>query len=494
MGTPFIIAIDEGTTNAKAVAVGIDGHILAKGSVPVTLTHPQPGWAEQDPITIWQATESAVKNCLKSQNISDVKGIAISNQRESVVAWERKTGKPLSLLISWQCRRSEQLCQEIAKQPQAANRIHTLTGMVLDPLYPASKIKWLLNSIENGFERAVNGEICIGTVDVWLVWQLTNGESFVTDYSNASRYQLLNIHTAQWDSELLNIFGIPAQCLPEILPSSQQRGVTKNCDSLANDIPVLSQAGDSHAALYGQGGFNDGVVKATYGTGSSLMTKTDTLPNADFGVGTTVAWHDGTLSLALEGNITHTGSALSFVSKLLGVDNVEILSRWAQSVESNHGVYFVPALAGLGAPHWDTQARGIICGLTDSVTPQIIARAAMESVVYQVADLFFAMEQTLNKKLDTLSVDGGPTKNHWLMQLQADVLQRTIVCSQVTEVSALGAAYLAGKALGWWETHQQLSDLPREVKVIMPNPKSKIIEQNYQAWKLAVKRARFQTN
>lgn len=492
MTQPFILSIDEGTTNAKAIAVAHDGTILAKGSSPVQLIHPQPGWAEQEPMEIWQATKSAVGFCLDSLDVKNLKGIAISNQRESVLAWERTSGKPLSPLISWQCRRSEVLCREIALLPQA-DIIRERTGAILDPLYPATKIKWLLNNIENGITRAMNGEICVGTVDVWLVWQLTDGGAFVTDYSNASRYQLFNLHTAQWDSQLLTLFGIPAQCLPEILPSSAYRGETRNCAGLPDGIPILSQAGDSHAALYGQGGFNDGVVKATYGTGSSLMTKCHVMPMRDFGVTTTVAWHDGELSLALEGNITHTGSALGFAAKLLGMENVLALSEAAQSVEHNHGVYFVPALAGLGAPHWDSGARGIISGLTDAVTPAVIARAAMESVAYQVADLFFAMEQTLAQKLETLSVDGGPTKNQWLMQFQADLLQRTIICSEIAEVSALGAAYLAGKALGWWKNNAELNALPRIAHIITPNEQIDLTT-SYTQWKQAVQRARFRPN
>ncbi|MCK3657807.1 glycerol kinase [Pasteurellaceae bacterium Pebbles2] len=489
MDMPFIIAIDEGTTNAKAIAVGMNGEMLAKGSFPLQLFHSQPGWAEQDPIEIWQAVESAVEICLNSLDKQDIKGVAISNQRESVLAWDRTTGKPLTPLISWQCRRTEALCQEIALQPESI-KLKAITGSVLDPLFPASKIKWLLNSLDNGFERAQSGEICVGTVDVWLVWQLTNGQSFITDHSNASRYQLFNLHTASWDDELLALFGIPKECLPEIKPSSGLRGETLNCRYLPNGIPILAQAGDSHAALYGQCGFNDGVVKATYGTGSSLMTKTDVIPTEDFGVSTTVAWYDDNLAFALEGNITHAGSALTFATQMLGLASVNHLSELAQSIDSNQGVYFVPALAGLGAPYWDTKARGIICGLTDAVTPAIIARAAMESVAYQVADLFFAMEKTLGKKLETLSVDGGPTKNKWLMQFQADVLQRPIICGEITEVSAFGAAFLAGRALGWWDCYAELNSLPRTVTVIQPNPETDIVKNNYSAWKSAVKKAR----
>lgn len=491
MSKPFIIAIDEGTTNAKAITVDSDGNIVAKGSVPVSLNHPKPGWAEQDPWQIWNATEQAITQCLQSSDISALKGIAVSNQRESVLVWERQSGQPLTPIVSWQCRRSEALCREIANKPEAA-RVIQLTGLALDPLFPAAKIAWLLDSLQDGRHRAEAGELCVGTVDAWLVWNLTGGESFVTDHSNASRYQLFNIHTLSWDDELLRIFGIPQACLPKVLPSSELRGDTKGCASLPDGIPVLSQVGDSHAVLYGQGGFNPGTVKATYGTGSSLMTRIDKAPAGDFGLSSTVAWHDGEASLALEGNITHTGAGLAFVSRILGINDFDKLSQMAESVENNAGVYFVPALSGLGAPYWDTQARGMFCGLTDATTPAVMARAGLESIAYQIADVFHAMEQAAGCRLDALLVDGGATKNRWLMQFQADLLQRTIVRNQVAEISALGAAYLAGKAIGWWKDHQQLSALPREVEYIEPRAQSAEMLANYLQWKTAVARARFQ--
>ncbi|PJC87195.1 glycerol kinase [Vibrio sp. HA2012] len=493
MAQPFILAIDEGTTNAKAIAVSQDGKVLAKGSEPVVLTHPKAGWAEQDPEAIWQATQRAIRQCIAQIPDNKLAGIAISNQRESVLIWDRKTGKALTSLASWQCRRSEEICERIAEKPQA-EQVKQLTGSVIDPLYPASKINWLLSSLDNGADRAANGELCAGTIDTWLVWKLTGGRQFVTDASNASRYQLFNINTFEWDPLLLELFEIPVECLPEVIPSSGLRGKTSGLGFIADDIPVLAQAGDSHAALYGQGGFNPGVVKATYGTGSSLMVRIDKQPEADFGVCSTVAWDDGTPSLAMEGNITHTGSAIKFISNMLGYTDIDKLSELAWSVEDTNGVFFVPALAGLGAPHWDAKARGLITGLTDAVTPAHIARAAFESVVYQVADLLFAMEASVDMELNELSVDGGPTKNHQLMQFQADVLQKRIVKRDIAEVSALGAAFLAGKAIGWWPDYAVLSSLLPPSEVIIPNSDTRLAYKNYQAWKLAVERARFRSN
>lgn len=492
MSNPFILAIDEGTTNAKAIAVAQNGQMIAKGSEPVLLTHPNPGWAEQDPESIWLATLNAMQSCVDGLDIAQLSGIAISNQRESIVMWERSSGKALSPLISWQCRRSEAVCDDIAKRP-GAEKIKDFTGSVIDPLFPASKIVWLLQSNSEYQRRAEAGELCIGTVDSWLVWKLSGGEQFVTDYSNASRYQLFNIHDLVWDSELLNLYGVPSACLPEVISSSVVRGVTKNVPGFPDGVPLLAQVGDSHAALYGHGGFAKGVVKATYGTGSSLMTRVDQAPAMDNGVCTTVAWHDGQTSLALEGNITHTGSAIQYMSRLLGITDINKLSELAWSESSNQGVYFVPALAGLGAPYWDAKARGTICGLTDAATPATLARAVFESVVFQIADLFFAMQEAGNTELKSLSVDGGPTKNLALMQLQADLLQVPIIRSEVAEVSAMGAAYLAGKALGWWSSYEALSALPRETQTIQPNSANQQVQNDYKQWKVAVERARFQS-
>ncbi len=493
MSQPFILAIDEGTTNAKAIAVSQTGEVLSKGSAPVQLVHPHPGWAEQDPEAIWAATEEAINSCLMELDESLLAGIAISNQRESVLIWERSSGEALTPLVSWQCRRSEDICAAIAKKPEA-DQVKKLTGSVIDPLFPASKIMWLLNSIENGIERAINGELCAGTVDSWLVWKLSGGKQFVTDASNASRYQLFNIHNFSWDPRLLDLYQIPEQCLPEVRPSSGERGVTDGVACLADGVPILSQAGDSHAALYGQGGFKPGVVKATYGTGSSLMVRIDEAPKKDLGVSTTVAWDDGTPSLAMEGNITHTGSAIKFISNILGIEDINKLSDMAWSVEDTGGVFFVPALAGLGAPYWDVKARGLITGLTDAATPAHIARAAFESVVYQVADLFFAMQLSGDVKFSALSVDGGPSKNRELMQLQADLLQVPIIRSETAEISALGVAYMAGKALGWWPEYSDLDALPREVQIIKPNPENTLVQHHYKQWKVAIERARYQPN
>ncbi len=493
MSSPIILAIDEGTTNAKAIAVDTAGQILAKAAVPLQLDHPKPGWAQQDPLAIWQAVSLAIEGCLSQLVGVRVAGVAISNQRESVLIWERETGAPLTPVVSWQCRRSETFCQALSQLPEAA-MVAERTGLPIDPLFPAAKVHGMLAEIPQGVERAAHGELCVGTIDCWLTWQLSGGQSFSTDFSNAARTQLFNIHSGQWDPDLLALFGIPSLCLPAVLPSAAIHGHTGNTGiiGLSQGVPIVAQIGDSHAALYGQGGDRAGEVKATYGTGSSLMTTVKQASAQSHGLSTTIAWHDGELRYALEGNITHTGSGVAWVSRMLGMTDLACLTEMAQSQPGNQGVYFVPALSGLGAPYWDSQARGLFCGLTDATTPAVLARAGLESVAYQIADVFFAMEQAGHHRLERLRVDGGATSNHWLMQFQADLLQRTLIRNHTAEVSALGAAYLGGKTLGWWQDSQQLAALPREVEYIEPRAQSAEMQDNYSLWQSAIARARFQ--
>ena len=483
----IILAIDEGTTNAKVVCIDRSGAVLSRASRPLHLAHPHPAWAEQDPLEILEAVSDAAADAIATLGGAVIAAIAISNQRESVVAWERASGVALGPVVVWQCRRSEAFCTELAAGAQAGS-IRDKTGLPIDPLFPAAKIRWLLDHIDNGHARAANGEICIGTIDSWLVWHLTGGSQFVTDASNASRTQLFNIHTLQWDEELLQVYGVPRACLAKVLPSSAERGSTADYRGIPNGLPVLSQIGDSHAALYGQGGFMDGVTKATYGTGSSLMSTVATIDKEDYRLARTVAWHDGSVRYGLEGNITHTGAAVDYVAKLLGLADASAVAELASEAPSTEGVYFVPALSGLAAPHWDSKARGTVAGLTESAGPAHLARASLESIAYQIADVLAAMEDIGGSALERLLVDGGPTRNHWLMQFQANLLARPIVRASNAEVSALGAAYLAGKALGWWPDHEALQALHREVDTIEPDDDCRMVQDGYDGWKLAVQK------
>lgn len=490
MSTPIIVSIDEGTTNAKAICIDQQGHILAKGSRSLQLTHPQAGWSEQDPMEIVNAVQQAVAEAVSKVNDAQIMAVAISNQRESVLIWDRETGAALTPVVSWQCRRSAEFCQKLANSPDASV-VQQKTGLPVDPLFPGAKISLLLDGIADGRARAEQKQLCMGTIDSWLVWHLSGQQAFVTDHSNASRTQLFNIYQQCWDEELLKIFNVPMGGLAEVINSSALRAETRGFPGLPDGIPILSQIGDSHAALYGQGGFMPGVIKATYGTGSSLMTPVEEVTSDDYRLGRTIAWHDGALSYALEGNITHTGAAVGWMANMLGMKDIDQFASLAAATDSNDGVYFVPALSGMGAPHWNSKARGVICGLTDNASPAILARASLEAVAYQVADVFNLMESMAGSRLDTLLVDGGPTRNQWLMQFQADLLQRQILRSTTEEVSAIGAGYLAGKALGWWKTRDDLAALQRQVEVIEPSSTRQDLGDSYARWQQAVERTLF---
>lgn len=493
MAGPLILAIDEGTTNAKAIAVDRAGKVVARGSQPLTLAHPQPGLAEQDPLAIWQAVKQAIESCLAQCDGAEVAAVAISNQRESVLIWQRRDGQPLTPLVSWQDRRSEAFCRDL-RMAGKAPRITGLTGLAVDPMFPAGKLTGMLAAIPDGQARAQAGELCIGTVDSWLSWQLSGGESFITDHANAARTQLYNLHSGDWDEELLTLFHIPRAALPHNVPSASAQGVVTVQDiaGLKAGTPILSRIGDSHAALQAQRSAGEEVVKATYGTGSSLMMSMATPLLTENGLSTTVAWHDGTLRFAFEGNITHTGSGAAWLGRMLGISDPRELTAMAQRSEHNQGIYFVPALSGLGAPWWDLKARGMVCGLTDAATPEVLARVALESITFQIADVFFAMEQASGVQLPALCVDGTATENSWLMQLQADVLQRPLKRAPTAEVSALGAALLAGRSLGWWQQGSDMQALQGGSVIEPRSDRATLMQENYRGWLEAVARCRYQ--
>lgn len=482
--TPLILAIDEGTSNAKAVLVNELGQVIARGSRALSISHPQAGFSEQDPLQIWMNTLAAIDECL-AQVDRPVTALAISNQRESVVAWDRQTGEPLSPCISWQCRRSTALCTHLHEQGHEAT-ILAKTGLALDPMFSAGKFRWILDNLENGHGRAAAGEICLGTVDSWLLWKLSG--VFATDYSNAARTQLFNLHTCAWDPQLLNLFAIPAAALAPIQPSAGFFAETKGFGRLPAGVPVMSMIGDSHAALYGQGGFAPGLVKATLGTGSSLMTPMSGPIASAHGLSTTLAWHDGSApTYGMEGNIVHTGAAVQWASRLVAGESLDALTEQAAQLPDNGGVYFVPALSGLGAPHWKADARGLICGLTEATSGAHILRASLESIGYQIRDVFEAMQQDIGSPLKELWVDGGVTRNRWLMQFLADLLQRPVVRSLSPEVSALGAAHLTGRALGIWASDAALVGLERQRERFEPAVDA-AMDVRYGEWKKALQR------
>jgi len=493
----WILSIDQGTTNTKALLVGRDGQPAFRTSVPVSTTSPHPAWMEQDAMELWASILTVIKECAAwaTAQHTSIAGLAISNQRETVVAWERATGIPVAPAILWQCRRTEMLCEKMRRlghEPLLRKR----TGLGIDPLFSASKMRWLLDETSGLRARAEAGEICLGTVDSWLIWKLTDGAVHACDMSNASRTQLLNLHTTDWDDGLLKLFAVPRSALPEVLPSSAHFGVCSGTSPLTG-TPIVSAMGDSHAAMVGHASFHPGTVKATYGTGSSLMTL---LPHAPAtprsGVATTIAWGvNGATSrcaqYALEGNISMTGAGVQWVGEFLGLpDPAQDAAALAATVNDNDGVYFVPAMAGLAAPHWDSRARGTIAGLTSRSRAPHLARAAVEAVAFQVKDVFDAMEAEADCTLPMLFADGGATRNDWLMQFQADLLGRPVVRSGCEDLSALGTAWFGGLTLGWWQSLSELTNIRQETQSFVPRMSEQERKRRCTEWNAAVARAR----
>lgn len=487
----YILAIDQGTTKTKVILVNDLGECIAQASKPVDIHFPKPAWVEQDANIIWQSVRGAMDECLTKANHQTLAAIGITNQRESVLAWERETGKPLGPVITWQCRRSAPFCETL-RERNLAKTLQEKTGLTIDPLFSASKARWLLENIPDGKQRAENGEICIGTVDSWVLWNLTGGIQHRCDVSNASRTQLFNLHTLSWDDELLNIFEIPKVALPEVLHSSHHFGETIRIGSLQSGVPITSLIGDSHAALFGQAGFETGAVKATYGTGSSLMTPTQQVTLSQKGLSSTVAWGldkvtANQITYALEGNISVTGSAVQWLEGLLELDT-DVITKLASQIESTEGLYLVPAFVGLGAPHWDDSARGLVSGITRGSSRAQLARATLESIAYQIRDVFDVMKTEANAKLSVLRADGGGSRNAWLMQFQADILGVPVLANSSADLSALGAAYLAGLQVGVWKNQTEIAHLPRSLEHYEPKMSTSQRAALYDGWREAVAR------
>jgi glycerol kinase len=444
-----ILAIDAGTTNIKALLIGPAGNIISKASYVLGVNYPQPGWVEQSADEIWNGTQETIRNCLQNASRVPVVAIGISNQRETLVCWSRRDGRPLYAAIVWQCRRSTEICDEW-KAAGLERTIQQKTGLQVDPLFPAAKIVWLLRKQPEIRALASRGEVCFGTVDSWLVWNFTDGKVFATDASNASRTQLFNLESGGWDKDQLALCGISAEDLPTVLPSNASYGEADL--GTGRNVPIRGVLGDSHAALLGHGVAEAGTVKATYGTGSSLMALTAGFPAEDRRISRTVAWQLDRIRYAYEGNITVTGSGVAWACEFVSAGNLESAVSRANALKSNQGVYFVPALAGLGAPHWNDRARGAIVGLSFATTKEQLVRAAVEAIAFQVADVLRAMEEASKTSLNFLFADGGATQNDWLMQFQADVLQRPVCRSRVPELSGFGAAMAAGHGLGFWSS------------------------------------------
>jgi glycerol kinase len=488
---PYILALDQGTTSSRAIIFDHDGNVISVGQKEYTQIFPRSGWVEHDPEEIWRSQISTAIEALQKANLTakDIAAIGITNQRETTIIWNRKTGLPVHNAIVWQDRRTSAFCDEVRREHAAV--IRQKTGLEVDAYFSASKINWLLENVDGARFAAERGELAFGTVDSWLVWKLTGGAKHLTDVSNASRTMLFNINGLRWDEELLEIFDVPRAILPDVCSSSQIFGEVSAVEEL-NGIPIAGIAGDQQAALFGQLCLETGLSKNTYGTGCFLLQNIGEAPvESKNRLLTTVAWQIGSVTeYALEGSVFIAGAAVQWLRDSLGViENSADVEALANSVEDNGGVYFVPAFAGLGAPHWDQDARGLIIGLTRGTGKAHIARAALESIAYQTADVLDAMRADSGIQLTELRVDGGATKNETLMQFQADVLGIPVVRGKNTETTALGAAFLAGLAVGFWSSKRELAKTWREDKRFEPKMPRGDVAAMRTKWNEAVKRA-----
>ncbi len=494
----FILALDQGTTSSRALVLAADGKVLAVAQKEFQQFFPQPGWVEHDPEEIWTSQLAVAKAALRKAKIdaSQIAAIGITNQRETTLIWNRRTGKPLHRAIVWQDRRTADICDRI-KKGKWASEIPAKTGLVIDAYFSGTKLQWLLDNVSGARELAANGDLAFGTVDSWLIWKLTGGTAdkgavHKTDLTNASRTLLCNIHTCQWDADLLKALKIPASVLPEICGSSQVVCETDR-KLFGHAIPVAGIAGDQHAALFGQMCTQSGMVKNTYGTGCFMLMNIGKKPRPSANnLLTTVAWKIGKQpEYALEGSIFIAGAVVQWLRDGLGlIKKAEDVEKLARSVPDNGGVYLVPAFAGLGAPHWDPYARGSISGLTRGATAGHLARAALEAIAFQTADVLAAMRADANIKIRSLRVDGGAARNDLLMQFQADLLGVPVIRPKTFESTALGAGYLAGLAVGYWKSPAELAEQWQVDRTFEPAmPHSQVAEMRA-AWHKALQRAK----
>lgn len=488
----YIMALDLGTTSCRCIIFDKNGRICSAAQKEFTQYFPQPGWVEHDAEEIW-ATQTGLMYEAMSKidiTINEIAGIGITNQRETTVLWDKETGRPVHKAIVWQCRRTAGYCDELKKLGMA-EFFRSKTGLVLDAYFSATKLRWLLDNAAGARERAEKGELLFGTVDSWIIWKLTGGKVHVTDYSNASRTMLFNIHTLKWDEEILRVLKIPQQILPEVKPSSHVYGYTDS-KLFGSEVPIAGAGGDQQCALFGQTCFERGEVKNTYGTGGFMLMNTGTAPvNSHNGLVTTIAWGvDDKVEYALEGSIFVAGAAVQWLRDELGLIRDAAESEvLAKSVPDANGCYVVPAFVGLGAPYWDQYARGAIVGLTRGVNRNHIVRATLESIAYQVNDVLMAMQEDSGMPITSLRVDGGACDNDFLIQFQADILNTSVVRPYCIETTAMGAAYLAGLAVGYWRSKEEILAnhvIAAEFKPQMGQAKR---ENLLQGWHNAVKAA-----
>ncbi|WJG23683.1 glycerol kinase GlpK [Vibrio furnissii] len=488
----YVVALDQGTTSSRAVVLDHDANIVSVSQREFTQIYPEAGWVEHDPMEIYATQSSTLVEALGKAGIrsDEVAAIGITNQRETTIVWDKETGKPIYNAIVWQCRRTAEICEELKARDGLEEYIRENTGLVLDPYFSGTKIKWILDNVEGAREAAESGKLLFGTVDTWLVWKMTQGRVHVTDYTNASRTMLFNINSLQWDEKILKEFGIPLAMMPEVKRSSEVYGQTNIGGKGGTRIPIAGIAGDQQAALYGQMCVKAGQAKNTYGTGCFLLMNTgQEKVTSKNGLLTTLACGPkGEPAYALEGAVFMGGASIQWLrDELKLISDAHDSEYFATKVDTSNGVYVVPAFTGLGAPYWDAYARGTIVGLTRGVNSNHIIRATLESIAYQTRDVLDAMQADSGIRLSALRVDGGAVANNFLMQFQSDVLDTEVHRPKVTEVTALGAAYLAGLAVGFWDDLEELKDKAEIDRSFEPHHDEEKRQRRYKGWKRAVK-------
>ena len=491
MDKKYILAIDQGTTSSRAIIFDKKGNKISQAQMEFRQIFPNSGWVEHDAEEIWHTTYEVIKEAINREDIStdDIAGIGITNQRETTVVWDRKTSKPIYNAIVWQSRQSKDICEDLINKGYK-DLIHEKTGLLINPYFSASKIKWILDHVEGAKEKAKNGELAFGTIDTWLIWKLTRGKVHVTDYSNASRTCLFNINTLSWDEELLNLFGVDKSMLPQVKSSSEVYGYATRLEELGDTlIPIAGIAGDQQASLFGQGCFKVGDLKNTYGTGCFMLMNTGEKPVlSNNGLLTTIAWGiDGKVTYALEGSVFVAGSSVQWLRDgLRFFEDARFSEIYATRIASCDGVYVVPSFVGLGAPYWDDDARGAIFGITRATSKEHIIRATLEAISFQSKDVMEVMKAESNAAITHLAVDGGACANNFLMQFQSDILNCNILRPKNLETTALGAAYLAGLATGVYKDMKEVSKMREIEKIFVPSRTLTNVNKIYNGWKQAV--------
>ncbi|MBT2615480.1 MULTISPECIES: glycerol kinase GlpK [unclassified Bacillus (in: firmicutes)] len=486
----YILSLDQGTTSSRAILFNEKGEIVHSSQKEFTQHFPKPGWVEHNANEIWGSILAVIAGVLSESGVKpeQIAGIGITNQRETAVVWDKETGAPVYNAIVWQSRQTSGICDEL-KEKGLNDLFRDKTGLLIDAYFSGTKVKWILDNVEGARQKADEGKLLFGTIDTWLIWKLSGGKAHVTDYSNASRTLMYNIHELKWDEELLEILTVPKSMLPEVRPSSEEYARTIEYHFFGQSIPIAGAAGDQQAALFGQACFNEGMAKNTYGTGCFMLMNTGTKAvSSEHGLLTTLAWGlNGKVEYALEGSIFVAGSAIQWLRDgLRMLHDAKDSETYAKRVESTDGVYVVPAFVGLGTPYWDSEVRGAVFGLTRGTSKEHFIRATLESLAYQTKDVLDAMEADSGIELQTLRVDGGAVKNDFLMQFQSDLLRVPVERPTINETTALGAAYLAGLAVGYWKDQEEISRQWAVDKTFEPSMEDQESEKLYDGWKKAV--------